>query len=249
MRKDRKYPAAVRCTAVVLIASFCNLLFVSCGGNSSAGPGRQDVDMEESEESVVAMLARVPAAIDSLAASPGTDREYRVRDASGTVITFGFGFHADREGDVRPAFTRETGERAFVRLGLEGLTPVLRITDAAGNPLNVAGKPAVYALPAAKPGQIDPDQWMRNGIAVAGAALAVWLGLSAFQFVAAGLGTIAIAAMVIGGAVFVTGFVADVLERLGWSMDDFRALFGGTLDSLRDIIASVVLQFRETYNV
>ncbi|MBI1961532.1 MAG: hypothetical protein HYS45_02425 [Parcubacteria group bacterium] len=250
MQNAKQYPVALRCAAVALIASFCNLLFVSCGADSPSGPKAQGVMMEESEESVVSALAGVPALMDSLAANPGTDRQFRVRDASGRVVSFGFGFHADQEGQFRPAFTKQNGERAFVRLGFEGLTLILRLTDASGNFLEVAGKQAAYPLPAAKPGQgIDPGQWMRNGIAVAGVALAAWLGLSAFQFIAAGLGTIAIAGLVIGGAVFVAGFVAEVLERLGWTMDDFRELFGGTLASLRDIIVGVVEQFRETYNV
>ncbi len=241
-----------RCIAVVVLMGFCNLLFISCGGNTATGRDgeEQAVALEEREESVVEVLGGLPELIDSLAANPGTDKRFLATAASGAVVPFGFGFHADHEGQVRPAFTKAGGERAFVRLGFEGLTLVLRLTDASGNSLNVAGKPAAYALPAAKPGQlIDPDQWMRNGIAVAGIALAAWLGLSAFQFVAAGLGTIAIAGLVIGGAVFVAGFVAEVLERLGWTVEDFRALFGGTLASLRDIIVGVVEQFRDTDNV
>jgi len=218
---------------------------VACGKSSPSGP-EEPVDMDESEELVVAALSGLLALVDSLAQAPGTDRAYRVRDASGRVVPLKMGFHPNHEGDVQFAFTREDGARAFVDFGL---LSGLRIRDERGDEIS-AGSAEISGAFSTKPAQgLDPNQWMRNGIAAAGIALAVWLGLSAFQFVAAGLGTIAIAGLVIGGAVFVAGFVAEVLERLGWSTEDFRSLFGGTLTSLRDIIVGVVEQFRETYNV
>ncbi|MEK7188951.1 MAG: hypothetical protein AAB671_00385, partial [Patescibacteria group bacterium] len=167
----------------------------ACGHDT---PSRQDepaVDMEESEDAVLTALGAVPSLVDGLARQPGADRQYYVRDASGKVIAFKMGFHQNHEGDVQFAFTRKDGKRAFVDFGL---LSGLRILDERGNEIST-GSAVVMGTLSTKPAQgLDPEQWMRNGIAVAGAALAAWLGLSAFQFVAAGLGTIAIAGLVIG---------------------------------------------------
>ncbi|OJI07195.1 hypothetical protein BK004_01535 [bacterium CG10_46_32] len=220
---------------------------VGCGNRSPQGPEDQDVDMEESEASVVAALGGLPVLIDDLAQRPGSNQTYRVRDASGTVVPFKMGFHQNHKGDTQFAITREDGKRAFVGFGLFS---GLRILDERGNEIahrSVISSKATFAAKSAQ--GLDPEQWMKNGIAVAGIALAAWLGLSAFQFVAAGLGTIAIAGLVIGGAVFVAGFVAQVLAHIGWNIDDFRALFGGTLESIRNIIVGVARTFQETYSV
>lgn len=220
---------------------------IACGKDKPFAPVGAYVDMAEDPESVRAALRNMPDLITYLAKHPGKDNEFRVQDASGETVSLWLGYHRDHEGNWRFAFTRKDGRRAFVNVGL---LSGLRILDEQGNSLKAAGKPAAYPLPAAKPEQwVDPEQWIQGGIVVAGLALAAWLGLSAIGFVASGLGTIAIAGLVIGGAILAVGVVEEIMERIGWTVEDFRALFAGSLDALLNMVAGAVQQFRLIYSV
>ncbi len=231
---------SIRKMAFVVVIALLNMLFSqSCDESKIIGPKQKpDLILQENENSIFKAIEKIAEQIDELANNPGTDKNYLIIDSKEIETKVKFGFHKDKEGITRPAFTKESGERAYLRLGFKGITPSILMEDNNGNQIdynsNISSKFSTTS--ANLEFQIDSNKWIRNSIALIGAGIAAWLGLSAVQFIAAGLGTIAVAAIFIGGAMFIAGFTTNVLNQIGFTSENFIELFSGSIETIKTII-------------
>lgn len=242
--------------AFVLMLAIAVLPFAGCGNPVATEPEYDILLVGENERAIGPAVFAASERITYLAQNPGEELRLGLPTEGGGVEVIRLSFARDSDNDLRPVLTRSDGECAYLRLGLDGLTPVIRFTDADGNILNVRGKQLSFTVDqsamskvASQTTALGPSDWISLGIAAVAVGIVVWVGAGVVRLAAVGIGYLAVAAIVIGGVVIGVAAFNRLLEILGWSGTDLLALFQGAFEDTVRILAGAVEQFRKAYNV
>lgn len=244
-------------TVVVLVFAIAALPFAGCRNPASSVPEYDILLAGDSEQDIAPAVFAGSERIVSLAQNPGEELRLGLPTESGGVEVVVLSFLEDSKGDLRPTLTRPDGERAYLRLGLDGLKPVIKFTDREGHLLTAGGQKLIFALPGTSVlskaivsgGQIDLREWASVGIAALVGGIVFFVGASVVRIAAVGISYLAVAAILVGGVVIAAAALKGLLELLGWETADILALFQGSLEDTTRILADAVEQFRKAYNV
>lgn len=248
--------SVVRPVVWLLTLAIAALPFAGCRNPASPEPEYDILLAGESEQDVARLLAGGYERITLLTQNPGEELRIGLPTEGGAVEVVVLSFTKDSDNDLRPVLTRSDGQRAYLRLGLDGLTPVVKFTDRDGNPLTIGGQQLSFIVDQSAMNKImsqttalGPGDWLAIGIAAVAVGIVVWVGAGVVRLAAVGIGYLAVAAIVVGGVVIGVSAFNRLLEILGWEPADLIALFKTAFEDTVRILADAVEQFRQTYNI
>lgn len=183
-----------------------------------------------------------------VATNPGRSMHVRLPLASGDEERLLFSLAANPNIGPRRYLRvqRRDGETAYFACG-NTLNPFLRVTDANGRTVFWNAKPLEFSLPwEDKAVWRDPRSMIQAGAAIAGLALALWLGVVATKIIMAILGFIAFY-LIVGGLLLVAGaVVVHILEKAGVNMEWLKNLAAAGKEALMQMVGGIMQRLRKT---
>lgn len=232
-------------------------LIQSCESALSPGDSNGDYDrptkpnvdilLEGTEEEIASKCLNKHEVIQTLYENPGTelkigfleDRKYNVLKIS---------FVKDNLASYKhlKLVNLNTGERANILWGTDGIYPSIKFVDDSGNIIRKNGKELEFQLKLS--GQLNkvksPSDWIVIGFKIFGVALLLWIGFSVAKYILAALAFISFNALAIGlvlaGVGIFVQIIKWVLDLTGITFEDIVAFFVMAVNSLVQTLIDVV---------
>lgn len=139
-----------------------------------------------------------------------------------------------------------TGERANILWGSDGVYPSIKFVDDSGNIITKNGK--VLEFPLKLSGHLNkvssPSDWIVIGFKIFGVALLLWIGFSVAKYVLAALAFISFNALAIGLVLAGVGIFVQILKWIldltGITYEDVVAFFVMAVNALIQTLIDVV---------
>jgi hypothetical protein len=145
--------------------------------------------------------------------------------------------------------TKQNGENANVLWGLVGSTPSIRLADAKGN--NIVKDGIELEFPIISPSADENDSplaedWLLLTFKIFGFALAIWLGASVVRAVVSAIAFVAFNAVALSFIIIAAGLaywlLKQIMNFMGWTIDDVVLFFKQTWERILEIFNSIVHQ-------
>lgn len=238
-----------QCVALLLSFLLAIIPVVSCSSSPTRSSNQKaDIVLTGTNSEVTKQLVGQYDVIAALAQKPGSSTSILVGtdDNNNPVIVY---LSFDATG--KPILTKPDGAQAALEFGLDGIKPVIRLTDINTGKIitQCIIESETIRAKLARGQSLNPADWVQAGIVAIGVAIIAWLGLKAIELTVVGIGYLAMVAIIAGAAVVAGGVISSVFRTLGWSVDDFINLFRQSFADLADLIAGAIQKFQETYNL
>lgn len=246
----RNFLKAISLLSLSPLIQSCESAFspgVSTGNYDRPTRANVDILLEGTEEEIASKFLNKHEVIQTLYENPGTelkigfleDRKYNVLKIS---------FVKDNLASYKHLrlVNTNTGERANILWGTDGVYPLIKFVDDSGNIIIKNGKELEFPLRLS--GQLNkvksPSDWIVIGFKIFGVALLLWIGFSVAKYILAALAFISFNALAIGlvlaGVGIFIQLIKWILDLTGITYEDVVAFFVMAVNSLVQTLIDVV---------